>query len=583
MGTVWRPLPILRFSPSANASLLLNTHLNQLMMTSFASQEATPLLDALSLCANRQNAAFYTPGHKRGQGISPAIATLIGDTAFRADLPELPELDNLFNPQGVIQQAQALAAEAFGSEQTWFLANGSTCGIEAAVLAVCNPGDSIILPRNVHQSMISALILSGASPIFVQPDYDLSSGLAHGVSPAAIAHALTHYPSAKAIMIVSPTYHGVCPNVAAIAQLAHQHHIPLLVDEAHGPHFAFHPDLPTPALAANADLVIQSAHKVLAAMTQAAMLHVQGRRINRDRLNQALQLTQSTSPNYLLLASLDSARQQMALAGHDLMTRTLSLADLASHQINALPDLSVLTNEAEGAIPGFHQLDRTRLTVDVSGLGITGFAADEFLHEQFSVTAELPTLRHLTFIISLGNTLEDIQRLIVGFEALVEKQGRQGGQGISLVETQYIASRGDGGDGEDGGGNVGWALPTHHLSAPFGEGRNRKDGEGGGENAIQNPQSKIQNPLIQIPLISPRDAFFAVTETLPIEQAVNHICAELICPYPPGIPMLLPGESITDTAIATLQQVLATGGVITGCSDPALTSLKVVKRVVKGP
>ncbi|MCG8365242.1 MAG: aminotransferase class I/II-fold pyridoxal phosphate-dependent enzyme [Pseudanabaenales cyanobacterium] len=515
-------------------------------MNALASQEATPLLDTLRICANRKNAAFYTPGHKRGQGISPAIATLMGATVFRADLPELPELDNLFAPQGVIQKAQGLAAAAFGAEQTWFLANGSTCGIEAAVLAVCNPGDLIILPRNAHQSMISALILSGAMPIFVQPDYDPTLGLAHGATPDAIAQALKAHPDAKAVMIVSPTYHGVCPNVAAIAQLAHHHDIPLLVDEAHGPHFAFHPDLPTPALAANADLVVQSAHKVLAAMTQAAMLHVQGSRINRDRLNQALQLTQSTSPSYLLLASLDSARQQMALQGYELMTRTLELADFASKQINLLSGLSVLTTESARSTPGFDQLDRTRLTVNVSGLGLTGFAADEFLHTQFSVTAELPTLQHLTFIISLGNTDEDIQQLITGFEALVDRQGDE-------IRRQEIRNREQ-------------AISNDLIQNP--------------KSKIQNPKSKIPPPQIpppQIPPLPPRDAFFAVSETQSLDQALNRISAELICPYPPGIPALLPGEKITPTAIAYLQQVIAAGGVITGCADPTLNRLKVVK------
>ncbi|HEY9761823.1 MAG TPA: aminotransferase class I/II-fold pyridoxal phosphate-dependent enzyme, partial [Trichocoleus sp.] len=288
-------------------------------------QTQTPLLTTLAQSAGRPHAPFYAPGHKRGQGTPLALKQLFGEAVFRADLPELPELDNLFAPTGVIAEAQDLAAEAFGAEQTWFLANGSTCGIEAAVLSTCRPGEKIIVPRNAHQSVVSALILSGAVPVWVQPQYDPDWDLVLGVTPDAIAQALSQHPDSRAVLLVSPTYHGVCSDLTAIAQLTHAQNIPLLVDEAHGPHFAFHPDLPLPALAAGADLVVQSTHKVLSALTQASMLHVQGDRICRQRLQRALQLTQSTSPSYLLLASLDAARQQMALEGFERLEKTLDL------------------------------------------------------------------------------------------------------------------------------------------------------------------------------------------------------------------------------------------------------------------
>lgn len=347
------------------------------------SQAKTPILDALWECANKNHAPFYTPGHKRGQGISQQLVDCLG-TVFLADLPELPELDNLFAPQGVIQEAQELAAAAFGAEKTWFLVNGSTCGVEAAILATCAAGDKIILPRNVHYSAIAGLILSGAIPIFVYPEYDPELDIAHSITPAGVTNALQQHPDAKAVMMVYPTYYGVCGNVEAIASLAHQYNIPLLVDEAHGPHFAFHPELPTPALAAGADLTVQSIHKVLAAMTQASMLHVQGSRVDRDRVSKSLQLLQSTSPSYLLLASLDAARQQMAIQGRQLMARTLQLADSAKNRINQIPGLSVL--QPAKTTPGFIALDRTRLTVTVSGLGLTGFEADEIFHQELGVT-----------------------------------------------------------------------------------------------------------------------------------------------------------------------------------------------------
>ncbi|MBW4681415.1 MAG: aminotransferase class I/II-fold pyridoxal phosphate-dependent enzyme [Microcoleus vaginatus WJT46-NPBG5] len=482
------------------------------------SQATTPLLDALQTCAGKPHASFYAPGHKRGQGTPQRLIDLLGLPVFQADLPELPELDNLFAPEGAIAEAQQLAAAAFGASQTWFLVNGSTAGIIAAILATCGAGDKIILPRNAHRSAISGLILSGAIPIFVNPEYDPAWDLAHSITPAAVADALAAHPDAKAVMMLYPTYQGVCGDLPAIAELAHQHNIPLLVDESHGPHFAFHPDLPSSALSAGADLTVQSIHKVLAAMTQASMLHVQGNRIDRHRLTQALQLVQSTSPSYLLLASLDAARQQMATQGKHLLTKTLQLANQARTQIAQISGLSVLEAPAANQA-GFIALDPTRLTVSVAGLGITGYQADEILHQQLGVTAELPSLRQLTFIISLGNTAADIERLVQAFTTLPD-----------------------------------YAVENKATVAPF-----------------------PSLPLSPAFALSPRDAFFAATETLPVEQTCTRISAESICPYPPGIPVLIAGEIITATALDYLQQVQRNGGTITGCSDPNLKTLKVVR------
>ena len=512
-----------------------------------ALQARTPLIDALWTCAHKAHAPFYTPGHKRGQGIPAPLAALLGTQVFQADLPELPELDNLFAPQGVIQQAQELAAEAFGADRTWFLTNGSTAGVIAAILATCNPGDKIILPRNVHQSAISGLILSGAVPIFIQPDYDPVLDLAHSITPTAVAETLAQHPDAKAVLMVYPTYYGVCGDIATIAHLAHQYNIPLLVDEAHGAHFAFHPELPIAALAAGADLAVQSTHKTLAAMTQAAMLHVKGDRVDGDRISKALQLVQSTSPSYLLLASLDAARHQMATQGKQLLEQTLSLADEARSCLNEIPGLSMLNPEQAGQSAGFTALDCTRLTVTVTGLGLDGFAADQILNEQLGVTAELPSLQHVTFIVSVGNTRKDIKQLVQAFGALAARYG---------------------------GGKVGKAEGAGEA-----EGRRQEAG------ATRNSQTFIlhppsfslsASPILPASPLTPRAAFFATTETVPIAQAVNRISAELICPYPPGIPVLMPGEVIAEDAIASLQMILAIGGFISGCADPSLTTIRVV-------
>ncbi|XTZ20125.1 MAG: aminotransferase class I/II-fold pyridoxal phosphate-dependent enzyme, partial [cyanobacterium endosymbiont of Rhopalodia fuxianensis] len=298
------------------------------------SQSKIPLVDALRTSIAQKNVAFHAPGHKQGQGIPQSLEKLLGKTVFTADLPELPELDNLFAPSGVIQKAQELAAEAFGAENTWFLVNGSTCGIVAAILATCNPGDKIILPRNIHQSAIAGLILSGAVPIFLNPYYDPLWDLSYSITPNSLKQVLEENSDVKAVMIVYPTYHGICGDIKSIAELTHRQGIPLLVDEAHGGHFTFHQDLPPCALSMGADLTVQSTHKVLGAMTQAAMLHLQGTRIDPQKISRALQLIESTSPSYLLLASLDAARQQMALHGKELLDKTLEFSRKARQQLS---------------------------------------------------------------------------------------------------------------------------------------------------------------------------------------------------------------------------------------------------------
>ncbi len=478
------------------------------------NQNQTLLIDALKACTTRSHAPFYTPGHKRGMGISPILTDLLGKDVFRADLTELAELDNLFKPESVILAAQELAAAAFGAEKTWFLVNGSTCGIEAAILATCRMGEKIIMPRNVHSSVISGLILSGAIPIFIYPEYNEDLDIAYSITPESLKIALAKHPEAKAVLIVYPTYKGVCGDLPAIAHITHQYNIPLIVDEAHGAHFHFHPDLPTSALTAGADLTVQSAHKTLGAMTQASMLHIQGNRIDIDRLNKALQLVQSTSPSFILLASLDAARHQMAIDGKKLLSRTLELANKARNEINQIPGLSILQPF------GFLKLDQTRLTVNVSQLGITGFTTEDLINEM-GVTPEFSSLQNLIFIISIGNTESDIQSLI---QAL-----------FNLTQVKPLTSE---------------CRPC---------------------------KSRNDDVITHIMCISPREAFFANSETLPVEKTLERICTEIVCPYPPGIPVLMPGELIKKTALEYLQEIQKMGGFITGCTDETLQTLKVVK------
>ncbi len=482
------------------------------------NQHQTPILDALQAWVDKSHAPFYTPGHKRGVGMNRVVKDRWGAAVFGFDLPELPRLDNLQAPVGVIRSAQALAAEVFGARQTWFLVNGSTAGVIAAILATCGEGEKIILPRNIHTSAIAGIVHAGAVPIFITPAYDRRSDLAHSVTPAAVKFALEQHPDAKAVMVVYPTYYGACGDLAAISAIVHSYQIPLLVDEAHGAHFGFHPDLPPTALAAGADLAVQSTHKLLGSLTQSAMLHLNSDQIDPDRITQALRSIQSTSPSYLLLASLDAARHQMALQGGELMTQTIELAEIARTNISKIKGLSVV--EIDEPTPGLIYLDRTRLTVTVTGLNLTGFTADEIMTDRFGVVAELPSLRHLTFIISLGNTREDIDRLVWAFTE----------------------------------------LATNHAEAK----------------CLELPSIDPPTKILSEMVMTPRQADRARHIRISIDDAIGKISAESICPYPPGIPVLVPGEIITREAIDYLRSILALGGEVVGCSDSDLAAIKIV-------
>ncbi len=461
-------------------------------------QHSAPLLAIAQDYLDVDHAAFYMPAHKRGQSIDRELLALLGDRLFFLDLPELPDLEE------PIALAEELAADAYGSDRAWFLTNGSTCGVQAMLLASCGDGDRVLIGRNCHQAAIAGLILTGAIPIYLPCDYEQEFDLDLGVSPATLEKFLQKYPDAKAVMLVSPNYFGVCGDLEQMAAIAHAYNVPLLIDAAHGAHLGFHPELPISALQAGADLVVQSTHKMAGSLTQSAMLHLQGDRLDPERVDRALQILRSTSPNLALLISLDVARRQMATQGKQLLTETLRLADLGRSQITQIPQLQTFGTEQ---IPN---LDPTRLTVIVKQLGITGFAADEYL--QHLVMAEMPTLTQLVLALSIGNRESDIERLVNGLQKLSQ---------LNNSQNSKI-----------------YPIPHHPLEVKF-------------------------NPLA----ITPRQAHFAPRESVPIAQAIGRISAETLCPYPPGIPLICIGEEITLAAVAMLQEIKRSGGVINGASS----------------
>ncbi|MEB3197144.1 MAG: aminotransferase class I/II-fold pyridoxal phosphate-dependent enzyme [Candidatus Sericytochromatia bacterium] len=487
-----------------------------------ARQARAPLFEAMRDYAQKDMSAFHTPGHKQGRGADPEFRALVGDGMLRMDLCELPEVDNLHDPDGVIKDAQELAAEAYGAEHSFFLVNGSTTGNNVMVMTVCDPGDQIILPRNAHKSMLGGTILSGARPCWMQPSWDDDLCVAHGVTPEEVEAALRAYPEAKGLCLVHPTYFGGVADLRRIADLCHAHGKPLLVDEAHGPHFHFHEGLPVSAIEAGADMVVQSTHKIISGMTQASMLHVQGRRVNVNRVRNVLQLIQSTSPNYVLMASLDTARRQMAMSGHAMLGETVRLAETARARLNEIPGIYAFGRE-RCAPGGLHDLDVTKLTINVTGLGMTGFMALDVLNQEFNVQSEMATLHNVLLIVTLGNDQRDLDRVVDAFRVLSERAQRWNTMGTSALPTSLPMPSG---------------LPEQALT--------------------------------------PREAFFATTEIVPFDTSMGRVCAEFVAPYPPGIPILAPGEVISAEAIEYLKVVHQMGGFINGPEDVRLRTIKVV-------
>lgn len=516
--------------PASCSSVPSNTTISTSDLDTTAVPDlSTPLLSAVQQESSSISGNFFCPGHKRGAAASASLKEFIGDLSLQHDLPELPALDNLFAPEGVILEAQTLATEAFigaGASRvgwsTFFLVNGSTCGIEAAILACVRPGRSVLLPRNVHQSAVHALVLSGAVPVWIDPVYDSSHDILHGVTPQAVEDAITaNSDTLDAVFVVSPTYHGVCSDLRSIAEVAHARNLPLIVDEAHGAHFTFHHSLPASAASCGADVVIQSTHKTLGALTQAAMMHVRDSSMVRaSRVALALQLVQSTSPSYLLLSSLDAARSQMVSSGERDLLRAIDLASDAAHRISELSGFSILRPSTSAECELF-DIDATRVTVLLPP-SVSGFDLDDFLIAQFGVYAELPTFRHVTFIFTPGNSEADVDILV---------------KAISFFNVAKEIT----------------GPPPKLTAAPL-------------------SFYKVRAARA----MTPRDAFFSLAERVSCEQAVGRVSAVSLCPYPPGIPVVCPGEIISQECVDFLLAVIESGGSVTGAGSGNLTNIQVV-------
>lgn len=461
------------------------------------------------------------PGHKGGHGADPALRAHLPD-ALKYDIPrDMHGIDVGPYPMPA-DEAELLAAEAFGARQTWFLTNGATQGNHALALALAPLGAKVIVQRNSHGSVVDGLVLSGGVPTFVSPHVDHDLGIAHGVLPEDLTAALDECPDAKAVFLVSPTYYGTCADVQTLATIAHERGVPLLVDQSWGSHFGHHPTVvPKSALQLGADAVLTSIHKTVGSLTQSAMLHVaDSDLVDPDMVDRAIRIVRSTSPNGLLLISLDAARRNLAIRGEQLLGETFKALDAVVDKIDLVPGLYVAGSDLRGHT-GVHDTDPFRIVVDTRGTGVPGFAIADMLRERHDVIPELATDTVVVFVVGMAEDPANLERLLA---ALTEVAGSVDGP---REPSTPIDSR-----------------------ASF--------------NAEQ--------------VVGPREAFLAANEVIAVDDAVGRVCGESIAVYPPGIPALLPGERISKEIVDDLRRQVAQGARLHGASSADFSTIHVLPK-----
>lgn len=478
--------------------------------------EKTPLLDTLLAHARRNVTSFHTPGHKNGKGISSKLASYTGRKMYGLDVTVFPEVDSLHDPTGPIKKAQILMAKAYGVEQSFFLVNGSSVGNMAMIMSACRPGESIIISRNAHKSTLGGVVLSGVWPIWIQPAVDQNLDVLFDSTPEQVEKALKQFPEAKAVFVTSPTYNGIAANLKKIADICHAKGKLLLVDEAHGAHLKFHRELPTSAVEAGADLTVQSTHKTLSAISQGSVLHFNSKLVEVSRVRRIISMLQTTSPNYLTLASLDLARQQIVMEGDRILSGLLTDVRRARNQINQLKNYSSFYRE-DIKNKGF-DLDETKITINVTRTGYSGQEISDMLATKYNIQVDAADLFNLIAICGTGTTRKDLDTLVK-----------------ALSELDHMKQ----------GAAQNWVLNIPSLSTEL--------------------------------VMNPRDVFLLYrSKRVPLKKAVGHISAQPLTPYPPGIPVLIPGERVTQEIIDYLEDLAERAVRVSGQEAEYLKTVKVV-------
>ncbi|AZU61371.1 aminotransferase class I/II-fold pyridoxal phosphate-dependent enzyme [Neobacillus mesonae] len=483
------------------------------------SQNQTPLFSGLLQHAKRNPIQFHIPGHKKGAGIDPEFRQFIGDNALSIDLINIGPLDDLHHPKGMIKQAQELAAKAFGADHTFFSVQGTSGAIMTMVMAVCGPGEKIIVPRNVHKSVMSAIVFSGAIPVFIHPEIDEKLGISHGITTDSVEKALEQHPDAKAVLVINPTYFGVSADLKKIVEIAHSYHIPVLVDEAHGVHIHFHDELPLSAMQAGADMAATSVHKLGGSMTQSSVLNVKEGLVSVKHVQSILSMLTTTSTSYLLLASLDVARKQLAVKGRDLIDKTIRLAGTMRKRINEIDHLYCAGEEILGSKAAY-DYDPMKLIISVKDLGLTGYEVEKWLREKHNIEVELSDLYNILCIVTFGDTEYEADQLVNALKDL--------------------------------------SLEFEHRAA-------------------KTEPVEVLLPEIPVLALTPRDAFYSETEVVPFEESAGRIIAEFVMVYPPGIPIIIPGEIMTKENLHYIKKNLEAGLPVQGPEDDDLKTIHVIK------
>lgn len=480
------------------------------------SQQSAPIYEALEKFKKMRVVPFDVPGHKRGRG-NPELAALLGEKCVNMDVNSMKPLDNLCHPISVIRDAEILAAEAFGAAHAFLMVGGTTSAVQSMVLSVVKSGEKIILPRNVHRSVMGAIVLCGAVPVYVNPECDPKLGIPLGMSVSAVERAIKANPDAKAILVNNPTYYGICSDLRSIVKIAHEHNMLCLADEAHGTHFYFGENLPVSAMSAGADMAAVSMHKSGGSLTQSSLL-LAGPAMSEGHIRQIINLTQTTSGSYLLLSSLDISRRNLALRGKEAFAGVVSLAEYARSEINDIGGYYAYSKELINGDSIF-DFDTTKLSVHTLDIGLAGIEVYDLLRDEYDIQIEFGDLGNILAYISIGDRLRDIERLV---GALAEVKRRFGKSKAGLMTQEYI------------------------------------------------------EPELAV---SPQAAFYADKESLPIEETEGRICSEFVMCYPPGIPILAPGERITRRILDYISYAKEKGCSMTGPEDAAIERLNVLKGV----
>ena len=486
-------------------------------MDSLAQQKA-PILEALQRYKSMRVVPFDVPGHKQGKG-NPELTQFLGQSCLSVDVNAMKPLDNLCHPVSVIREAEQLAADALGAAQAFFMVNGTTSAVQSMILSVCKRGEKIIMPRNVHRSAINALILSGAVPVYVNPSINHQLGIPLGMSLADVKAAMEAHPDAKAVLVNNPTYYGICSNLREIVRVAHEKGMAVLADEAHGTHFYFGDGMPVSAMEAGADLAAVSMHKTGGSLTQSSFLLSNGR-VRPGYVRQIINLTQTTSGSYLLLSSLDISRRNLALRGKEIFRKVASLAAYAREEINHIGGYYAFSRELIDG-DAIYDFDLTKLSIHTRQIGLAGIEVYDLLRDEYDIQIEFGDIGNILAIISVGDNKLAIERLVA---ALAEIKRCCAHSPKGMLEQEYI------------------------------------------------------NPEV---VLAPQEAFYAEKRSIPIAESAGEICSEFVMCYPPGIPILAPGERITGDILEYIRYAKEKGCFLTGTEDIAIESINVVENIGK--